>query len=163
MGWLDGGRGVLVDVRWGEMVHLENRFALENLLGWSGGSDGTVQKNECLSVLGNVLNIVGGAKEGKPPGSLQVADLAVELRPCRWIQARSGLVQNQKAGLSHQRPRDEDSLFLSARKVLEPTPHKMGSPYLFQHLLHQGPVGPGRTPAESQVPKTAHQDHIPYR
>ena len=100
-------------VGWGEVVHLGDGFTFEDLLRRSGSSDRLVQKDEFLSVLGNVLHVVGGTEESESPGALKVADLAIETRPRGWIQTRGGLVEDQEAGFSHQSSGDQDPLLLS--------------------------------------------------
>ncbi len=142
------------------MVDLRDGPAGENFLGRAGGPDGVVQQDEVLSVLGHVLHVMRGAEEREPPGSLQVAHIPVEAGPGRRVQPRCGLVQDQEAGVPHQRPGDEDPLLLSPGQVLETTVFEMGHPHRFQRLLGLHPVLRPGPPEKPQLPVPTHDDHV---
>jgi len=113
-----GVRRVGVYMGWRKVIDLRDRQTRQDVLGSPHGPDGMIQEDESLSVLGHVLHIVGGTEEGESSCPLKVTDLSIESSPGGRIQPCCGLVKDQKTGVSHQRPGNENTLLLTAGEVL---------------------------------------------
>lgn len=143
--------------RW---IHLVHGRARENLRRWTRGPDLTVQKDQGLSMLGHVLNVMGGAEECQVLGSLEVTHLGVEALSGGRVEAGSGFIQDQKTGVSHEGTGNQGPLLLATGKVLEPPSGQMSDPDFLQRLRDLCPVRPSGAPHEAQISVSPHKDHI---
>ncbi len=101
-----------------------------------------VEDADAVAHLGDHAEVVGDEEDARPELLPEVRDELEHLRLDGGVEARGGLVEDEKRGVGGERHRDDHPLLHAARELMRVALHdraRVGDLHLAEHLL--GPLG----------------------